>query len=103
MSDLKDVLFRRTWVALTAYLDADKKLDEFKDVGPGFDGLKRIRHDRFQRFSALWELIEEAGLEGEYETWKMATAAADMDRAVLDGKEADANGLAETLESRPYI
>lgn len=70
MSDLKEILFHRTYVALNAYLDADKKLDEFKGIGPGLEALKRIHNDRYQRFSALWELIETAGLEGEYQSWK---------------------------------
>lgn len=57
--DLKKILFIKALAALEAYQAA---------VGTRFpsDGAK-LRHERF---CAIWDIIEEAGLEEEYEVWK---------------------------------
>ena len=76
MDKLKETLFRSTYKALTAYAEADAELDEFRGIGTGLDDLKQIRTVRHQRFCALWDVIEQAGLEEEYETWKNSAGSA---------------------------
>lgn len=76
MDKLKETLFRSVYKALTDYAEADAKLDEFRGIGTGLDGLKQIRTVRHQRFCALWDVIEQAGLEEEYEVWKNSAGTA---------------------------
>jgi hypothetical protein len=57
--ELKKILFIKAMAALEAYqaaMSAKQSADETK-----------IRHERF---CAIWDVIETAGLEQEYETWK---------------------------------
>ncbi len=72
LENLISVLFRKTYEALTAYTEADAKLDIEIGIGDGFSGLKQIRTVRYQRFCALWDVIEQAGLADEYEAWRNA-------------------------------
>lgn len=69
LENLIAVLFRNTYDALNAYTVADAEL---KAIGIGSDtrGLQQIRTVRHQRFCALWDVIEQAGLANEYEAWK---------------------------------
>ena len=57
--DLKKILFIKAMAALEAYQAA---------VGAriGSDETKR----RHERFCAIWEVVEAAGLADEYERWK---------------------------------
>jgi hypothetical protein len=57
--DLKKLLFIKTMAALEAYQAAVAAKPSAPET--------RIRH---QRFCAIWDVIEEAGLEEEYEVWK---------------------------------
>ena len=69
LENLIAVLFRNTYDALSAYTVADTEL---KAIGIGGEtrGLQQIRTVRHQRFCALWDVIEQAGLADEYEAWK---------------------------------
>ena len=69
LENLINVLFRNTYDALTAYAEADAELKKCGGTGGGLNGLKQIRTVRHQRFCALWDVIEQAGLEDEYEAW----------------------------------
>lgn len=68
MKDLKLILFEQVTKFREEYIQADKLLSEYADLD-GFAGLKTIRHDRWQRFSTVWDMVEAAGLEAEYEAW----------------------------------
>lgn len=57
--ELKKILFIKAMAALEAYQAA-------VSARPSADETK-IRHERF---CAIWDVIETAGLEQEYETWK---------------------------------
>jgi hypothetical protein len=57
--DLKKILFIKAMAALEAYQAA-------VSARPSSDETK-IRHERF---CAIWDIIETAGLDQEYETWK---------------------------------
>lgn len=57
--DIKKTLFIKALAALEAYTAAVK-------AKPSADETK-IRHERF---CAIWDIIETAGLEQEYEVWK---------------------------------
>ena len=56
---LKKILYIKTMNALDAYQAAVA-------AAPFSDETKR----RHERFCAIWEIIEAAGLEGEYQVWK---------------------------------
>ena len=57
--DLKKILFIKAMAALEAYQAA---------VGSRFPSAEAKR--RHERFIAIWDIIEEARLEDEYQTWK---------------------------------
>ena len=57
--DLKKLLFIKTMAALEAYQVAVAAKPSAPET--------KIRH---QRFCAIWEIIEDAGLADEYEKWK---------------------------------
>ncbi len=57
--DLKKLLFIKTMAALEAYQAAVAAKPSAPET--------KIRH---QRFCAIWEIIEDAGLADEYEKWK---------------------------------
>lgn len=67
--DLKELLFNHASAALSIYLDAEQKYHEHRNE-KGFDGLKEIMQNRYQRFCGLWNLVEAAGLADEYQQWK---------------------------------
>jgi len=69
--DLKTALFVRTRKALDAYTAADHALELHIGLD-GLDGMKKIRDARYQRFCALWDVIEDTGLVDEYQAWKEA-------------------------------
>lgn len=60
MEDLKTILFRETLYHSGEYLILKKNFSEF-------DYIVDIQH---AKFSVLHELIEESGLEDEYQKWK---------------------------------
>ena len=70
MDDLKTTLFDLTHKALTRYSEANAELESNRGYGPGWEGLRRICSIRQQRFCALWDVIEAAGLTDEYENWR---------------------------------
>ena len=57
--DLKKLLFIKTMAALEAYQAA---------VGARISSDETKR--RHERFCAIWEIVEDAGLAEEYERWK---------------------------------
>ena len=57
--DLKTTLFVKTSTALTAYQAAVSAKPSSPET--------KIRHERF---CAIWDIIESAALDQEYETWK---------------------------------
>lgn len=57
--ELKKILFIKAVAALEAYQAS---------VGTRFPSEEAKR--RHERFCAIWDIIEEAGLEEEYERWK---------------------------------
>ena len=57
--ELKKILFIKAMAALEAYQAAV--------TAKPSSGETKIRHERF---CAIWEIIEAAGLAGEYEIWK---------------------------------
>lgn len=66
MDTLKELLFQKTAQALRSYQEA-KENDDFLEL-PGFYGEPAtFRH---QRFIALYDVIETAELEDEYQSWK---------------------------------
>jgi len=78
LENLINVLFRNTYDALTAFEEADAELEKFRGIGNGLNGLRQIRTVRHQRFNALWDVIEQAGLEDEYEAWREAAGHPDQ-------------------------
>lgn len=70
LDNLIAVLFRNTYNALIAYSESEAELKRLDWPGPGAVGMKQIRTVRHQRFCALWDVIEQAGLVEEYEVWK---------------------------------
>ncbi len=70
MKELKLILFERTSKALDEYTDLDAKLEE--QIGIGGWGLKQKRDAAYERFCAIWDIVEEAGLVQEYKKWKEA-------------------------------
>lgn len=66
----KKTLFEKTFQALTLYSDANAELELHKGIGPTWTGLRSICHTRQERFCALWDVIEAAGLVDEYEAWR---------------------------------
>ena len=75
LENLITVLFRNTYDALNAYTVADTELKAIGS-GSGTRGLQQIRTVRHQRFCALWDVIEQAGLEDEYDAWREASKQA---------------------------
>ena len=69
MEDLRRILFEMTRKALDDYTQADHALELHIGLD-GLGGMRKIRDARYQRFCALWELIETAELVDEYERWK---------------------------------
>ena len=72
MDPLKELLFEKVAQALRSYEQAQQ--DE-KDLV--CDGYQQIYHEkvvyaRHQRFIALYDVIEAAELEDEYQAWKQA-------------------------------
>jgi len=57
--DLKKLLFIKAMAALEAYQAAVAAKPSSPET--------KIRHERF---CAIWDIIEDAGLDQEYETWK---------------------------------
>ena len=57
--DLKKVLFIKTFAALEAYTAAAAARLASEETSR--------RHERFR---ALWDIIQESGLEDEFEAWK---------------------------------
>ena len=71
--NLKATLFSKTRKALDGYTAADHALE--LHIGRGdLDGIRKVRAARYNRFCALWDVIEAAELETEYEAWKEAQA-----------------------------
>lgn len=72
MKDLKLILFEHARKALDEYSAAELEFSPhaLDALNGGFDGLKRIMRDRHQRFCAVWDVIEAAGLVEEYQAWK---------------------------------
>lgn len=60
MPELKEVLFEETFYQFKEWLRLNKELGEY-------DRLVSIEH---AKFCALYDLIEKAGLEEEYQKWK---------------------------------
>ena len=71
MKDIKLTLFEKARKALEDYTAADHALELHIGLD-GLDGMKKIRDARYQRFCALWDVIEDAGLVDEYQAWKEA-------------------------------
>ena len=57
--ELKKILFIKAYAALEAYQAA---------VGARI--ASKETQERHERFFAIWDIIEEAGLVGEFEDWK---------------------------------
>lgn len=57
--DLKKILFIKALAALDSYQAAVKARYPSEEA--------KFRHERF---CAIWDIIEEAGLDEEYEEWK---------------------------------
>lgn len=74
MKDLKLILFEHVRKALDEYRAAELEFSPhaLDALNGGFDGLKRIMRDRYERFCAVWDVIEAAGLVDEYQAWKEA-------------------------------
>jgi len=74
MKDLKLILFEQASKALGEYSAAELEFSPhaLDALNGGFDGLKRIMHDRYERFCAVWDVIEAAELVDEYQAWKEA-------------------------------
>ena len=69
MCTLKELLFQKTAQALKAYEEAKEEAHEI--VADGFLSYReKVVFARHQRFIALYDVIETADLEDEYQSWK---------------------------------
>ena len=69
MDPLKELLFQKTAQALKAYEEAKEEAHEI--AADGFLSYKeKVVFARHQRFIALYDVIETAELEDEYQSWK---------------------------------
>lgn len=62
MMDLKELVFFRAKAELDAYIQMAKAGGYTEEEVDG----------QSYRFSAVWQIIAEAGLEGEYQAWEEA-------------------------------
>ena len=70
---MKRILFEQARKALDEYVAADLEYSHHVLDG-GFEGLRTIRRERHQRFCAIWDVVEAAGLVKDYQAWKEAQA-----------------------------
>lgn len=89
MDPLKELLFEKTAQALRSYDEAKKEMEEIGDPSGFLSYKEKVVFARHQRFIALYDVIEEAELEDEYQAWKQAEGIAEAKkRGVHFGRQA---------------
>ena len=72
MDPLKILLFEKTAQALRSYDEAKKEMEEIGDPSGFLSYKEKVVFARHQRFIALYDLIEAAELEEDYQAWKQS-------------------------------
>lgn len=77
MDYVKTALFSRTLQALQSYREAEDVAKTCANSGREWIALRNMRAIRYERFSVLFQVIEDAGLQEEYRLWREDQEAED--------------------------
>lgn len=77
MDNLKTALFERTLQTSQAYQAAKDAMETCGTNGREWVALRNMRAIRYERYSVLFQVIEDAGLQEQFRLWKMAQESDD--------------------------